>query len=626
MLCYVYIARNFACGRWLCPKPGVVVGYRLENCFVVVKVVQETVDFSQIEPHLQALGRFSVASEAEAKADNTEATKANTGPASTAPLHLAGSAGPEAAFDGLDLVLPAHQRLPTVARGPPQATRFSVVAFDPPDLRNLEYFTLSPIFLQSAGQNRATNTFVDVLDRANGSQATPGLTSAEAVLEKLNRCAKVQALLQSKTQKPPKKARVGLLLWTAVLAWFLSFAIGLLDVLHGRLGRLTKNSCWLRQADLRLRQLAFFPVQFMSFHRPGFLTEARQQQLQLVFPNERHNIHNSNYINMYNSIWLMVNDVCLGLAAGHYLLEHHVRLAAVLARFLNRLSVQLEQLIVWIGSGHPGGFKLNNDLGRFMEMMLVWTLQTWVDVLHTAHDLYTGSLAAQFALKCWFWLLCACGLSFVVAGAIDCAKLAAFHLYSFNLATTKIYHQQIEMLKSLMQLFRGRKYNVLRQRIDKMERGQYRVDELVLGTFFFMVLLYLLPTTFAFYMLFFVMRVMLLLVLKLGDKAILCFDLFPLLVVLLKLKNSRRLQGGVVFLYVGSKGNTDWYSMENKALSFDQIFRNFFTVFNHEGKFSDLAVTFFCGNELEVRNTRAMKLRYLMMPEDYTSVARVFAS
>ncbi len=63
----------------------------------------------------------------------------------------------------------------------------------------------------------------------------------------------------------------------------------------------------------------------------------------------------------------------------------------------------------------------------------------------------------------------------------------------------RLYSLQVYALASLWRLFRGKKWNVLRQRVDS---ATYDVDQLFLGTLLFTVLLFLLPTTALYYVVF----------------------------------------------------------------------------------------------------------------------------
>jgi len=77
----------------------------------------------------------------------------------------------------------------------------------------------------------------------------------------------------------------------------------------------------------------------------------------------------------------------------------------------------------------------------------------------------------------------------------------------------RLYNLQLNTLSSLWHLFRGKKWNVLRKRVDS---AVYNVDQLFLGTLLFTVLLFLLPTTALFYAVFAMVSFAV-------DKLLLCF-------------------------------------------------------------------------------------------------------
>jgi phosphatidylinositol glycan class Q protein len=100
------------------------------------------------------------------------------------------------------------------------------------------------------------------------------------------------------------------------------------------------------------------------------------------------------------------------------------------------------------------------------------------------------------------------------------------------------------IIVSLFHLFRGKKGNVLRNRIDNCD---YDLDQLLLGTILFTVLFFLLPTVAVFYSTFAGAR-MAIIALKAGlDTYLACLNHFPLFALMLRLKDSRRLPGGIRF-------------------------------------------------------------------------------
>ena len=69
----------------------------------------------------------------------------------------------------------------------------------------------------------------------------------------------------------------------------------------------------------------------------------------------------------------------------------------------------------------------------------------------------------------------------------------------YFLLSSRMYYLQVYALRSLWRLFRGKKWNVLRSRVDS---ALYNTDQLFVGTLLFTVLLFLLPTTALYYMVF----------------------------------------------------------------------------------------------------------------------------
>lgn len=122
----------------------------------------------------------------------------------------------------------------------------------------------------------------------------------------------------------------------------------------------------------------------------------------------------------------------------------------------------------------------------------------------------------------------------------DLLSALTIHIYSFYLASARIYHWQLTILQSLFHLFRGKKHNVLRNRIDSCD---YDLDQLLVGTILFTLLFFLLPTVMVFYLNFAIAR-MIIISMKAGfDTLLSCLNHFPLFALMLRLKDPRRLPG-----------------------------------------------------------------------------------
>lgn len=122
----------------------------------------------------------------------------------------------------------------------------------------------------------------------------------------------------------------------------------------------------------------------------------------------------------------------------------------------------------------------------------------------------------------------------------DLTSLLTLHIYSFYVASARIFHWQLNILLSLFHLFRGKKRNVLRNRIDSCD---YDLDQLLLGTILFTLLFFLLPTVLVFYLLFAVARVGVIGLKAALEIGLACLNHFPLFAVTLRVKDSRRLPG-----------------------------------------------------------------------------------
>nr|CAD7459703.1 unnamed protein product [Timema tahoe] len=147
------------------------------------------------------------------------------------------------------------------------------------------------------------------------------------------------------------------------------------------------------------------------------------------------------------------------------------------------------------------------------KKQIVSTLIT-VNVLYTRcswTDLFKGltmtvlakpllELASEIFL-CFGYL----GLTFQVSILIDLLGLVSFHVYCIYVYAARLYSLQLSGLLALFRLFLGKKHNPLRGRVDSCE---YSPDQLFVGTLAFMILLFLLPTTFMYYIVFTTLRVM----------------------------------------------------------------------------------------------------------------------
>lgn len=122
----------------------------------------------------------------------------------------------------------------------------------------------------------------------------------------------------------------------------------------------------------------------------------------------------------------------------------------------------------------------------------------------------------------------------------DLLSLMTFHVHCFYVASARMYSWQLSILISLFHLFRGKKRNVLRNRIDSCD---YELDQLLLGTILFTLISFLLPTVVVFYLTFALARMSIICVKACLDTLLAGLNHFPLFALMLRIKDSRRLPG-----------------------------------------------------------------------------------
>ncbi|VBB29816.1 unnamed protein product [Acanthocheilonema viteae] len=120
---------------------------------------------------------------------------------------------------------------------------------------------------------------------------------------------------------------------------------------------------------------------------------------------------------------------------------------------LAMMITNLEELIHWLTT-YPAGLKLNAHLNTILSQFFGYHIYLWQTYLSVA-SVYIGF--GFISLSCFF-----------------------------GLATLSVMS-----IKSLWRLFRGRKYNPLRQRVDSVKLD---TRQLFIATLFFIILLFLLPT------------------------------------------------------------------------------------------------------------------------------------
>lgn len=156
-------------------------------------------------------------------------------------------------------------------------------------------------------------------------------------------------------------------------------------------------------------------------------------------------------------------------------------------------------LLDWV-MGTPAGLKLNTPLSLFLGSRCLYLLRLWEIFYHDFLSHYLPLLLPLLPP-----LTSSLGLSLSLSVLHDFFKFLNLCHICFFVFSYRLLSLQLSALLSLSRLFRGKKWNVLRQRVDSCD---YNTNQLLLGTIVFTALLFLLPTTTVFACLFFSLRLL----------------------------------------------------------------------------------------------------------------------
>ncbi|KAM5578003.1 N-acetylglucosaminyl-phosphatidylinositol biosynthetic protein gpi1 [Rosa sericea] len=240
-----------------------------------------------------------------------------------------------------------------------------------------------------------------------------------------------------------------------------------------------------------------------------------------------------------HSMWSsLAVDVLLGNFIGLALLYHAESACILVLKFSSDITNELLRSgCVWL-MGVPAGFKLNTELAGVLGMISLTAIQIWstIWIFLGFHFLYViRGLAISGIIF---------GLTIPAALIIDLIALVTLHVSTLHWLISLLYSTQIQALAALWRLFRGRKWNPLRQRLDSYD---YTVKQHIVGSLLFTPLLLLLPTTSVFYIFFTIMNTTISLICILIEVTISVIHATPYIKVFLWLVRPRRFPSGIWF-------------------------------------------------------------------------------
>ena len=500
--------------------PGVIVGWRNNDLDLVAVTVLEDVEVKNVEMALREGTLFRGSSFPITEVMDLCGRKSTS---------VLGTFNHGDTFDNFNMgqirvYQISENALPQVYCPSETSLSIQVVFYTPPNPAQLQYMSLIPIDL-TLGHRKLTSNRPDVEDEVEAEDAqekkrigglvnklkfhtvirhkpTQKELALPTIIRQINCASELGALLQKNTPfvGPRRKREMSVSehivesaqslytlaawsVWTIfmnyvypTLSYTLKLAIvlhrwaaeGLLQLLEMRLpfrrlsfpdttgmslDRLSLKdiSACCQQVHLRLQQFSYYPVQYTLLRR-------------------RHNTWssiagtNSDYIRFYNSLWLVANDVIIGIALGSFIIENADVTASFIFDILNRYTIDgLRDTIRWLMS-YPGGLKLNTELAAFLGDLFLWVIEYWSVSSQLLILPYLPTIVYVIGFSSF------AGATMPIAIFSDLLSLMTLHTYSFYIASARIFNWQLSIIVSLFHLFRGKKRNVLRNRIDNCNK------------------------------------------------------------------------------------------------------------------------------------------------------------
>ncbi|KAH0830403.1 N-acetylglucosaminyl transferase component-domain-containing protein [Lanmaoa asiatica] len=270
------------------------------------------------------------------------------------------------------------------------------------------------------------------------------------------------------------------------------------------------------------------------------------------------------YNRHYNSIWIILNDLIIGLAFRQFLCQNRDALNAMVADGLeSTLAVRIQRVLLWLDSW-PAGLKLNTELSRFYSHGFIGLITRWTKLLHHSLSLLP---AISFVIETTSLL----GMTMTLSLFLDLIGVLTAHLHACYFISSTIYRHVLLLICSLWNLFRGRRYNTLRNRTDPWD---YDIDQLLLGTILFTLAAHLFPTILVYYTLFALMRLGVIILYASCETLLAFMNHFPLFALMLRSKDPQRLPGDT-YLQVNHTALGCTVTIESHPLPYAIVFAQY---------------------------------------------------
>ncbi|KAK0049232.1 phosphatidylinositol N-acetylglucosaminyltransferase subunit Q [Biomphalaria pfeifferi] len=241
---------------------------------------------------------------------------------------------------------------------------------------------------------------------------------------------------------------------------------------------------------------------------------------------------------LYNCCCQQFVDTCLGLSMIYLITQtgQAEYIASCIENWADNAAHNLTVLVKWL-MGAPAGLKLNAQLTKFFGHFFIYHIYLWSG--------YLSYLKLVMSSVIWYSsFVGVLGVSAQLCLIQDVLSMLTLHIYCFYVYAARIFSVQVYAICSLWRLFLGKKWNVLRSRVDS---ALYNTDQLFVGNLIFTVLLFLLPTTALYYVVFTAFRLLVLIAKGFLHRIVYVINVTPVFTVIVKVLAPKWLVGSVRF-------------------------------------------------------------------------------
>ena len=275
---------------------------------------------------------------------------------------------------------------------------------------------------------------------------------------------------------------------------------------HSRgLKRSREFSATISQLTFRWRQLRSWPELY------------RQSQAE-TDPSAKHKLE----LSLYTSISIVMLDMVFGAFTAFLLIYRpHAIFEPIQKAYLYLNNHVLQSVVSWL-MGSPAGLQMNRNLVIFLGTISLTVVSYWDAVILFLITSEYIDVALRVAIV--LAVLSLAGVSVLLSALIDFSSIAFFHIFFVYAGVTRLWSLTVRVISTFTLLFRGKKYNILKLRVDGHE---FDIEQLILGTVFLSLVVFMLPTVFVFYLSFLLLWLAVLILQLILRAGVSVFSFFP---------------------------------------------------------------------------------------------------